>query len=402
MGYHVTVYIPPIGPGDWRSYIRTSVDENKLTVNFSLAPSHYNFIQYDVILRGISNDTSTRHTLKVGGRVKARGGFKTVFYDVPAGRYRVEVMPVGGACQFDCSMTVKGPILVEQRQQQSELSVDWTPRINVSVDANNNVTATFHAANNGDITQYNVILSGINTTNKRQHVLQQDHHNVLKTTFRNVSPETYRIGLQPVGGLCEIVCNIVWSNSTFTVAPRVQAERMSSRLSGSSESSNDVIKTVLGSVLGVFAALLLLLVFAFSVRNRGRGPFRVWKSGSNSRDSQEPLTAAKGSKGKAGAQLLPLYRRKVFLLYTEDHEAHRKLVGTFAHYLQTYCFCDVLHVDWCFNDLRSLGPETWIKKCIQEAEVVLVIHSIGTANQIQAWRRGLKINTEHSVTGRLF
>ncbi|XP_067685254.1 uncharacterized protein [Haliotis asinina] len=403
MGYTETVYIPPIGPGDWRSYIRTSVDENNLTVTFSLAPSHYRFTQYDVILRGISHDTSNRHTLKVEDRVKTQGRFKTVFYDVPTGRYRVEVMPVGGACQFDCSVTVKGPIVVKQRQQQSELPVDWTPRINVSVDANsNNVTVTFHAANSNKIAQYNVILSSINTANKRQHILQQDHHSIVKTTFWNVSPGTYRIGLQPVGGLCEIVCDIVWSNITFIVTPPVQSERMSSRLSGSSVSSNDVIKNVLGSVLGVFAALLLLLAFAFSVRNKGRGPFRVWKSGSNSRDSQEPLTAAKGNKDQVATQLLPLGRRKVFLLYTEDHEAHHKLVGAFALYLQTYCFCDVLHVDWCFNDLRSLGPEIWIKKCIQEAEVVLVIHSIGTANQIQAWRRGLKINTEHSVTGRLF
>ncbi|XP_071083021.1 uncharacterized protein [Haliotis cracherodii] len=406
MGYHVTVYIPPIGPGDWRSDIRTSLDENNLTVTFNLAPNYYKFRHYDVILRGLNNDTFTRHTLTVGGRVKSRDRYKqTVFYDVPSGKYRIEVMPVGGACQFDCSMTVKGPIVVEHRQRQRQLSSDWTPHINVSVDVNNTVIVTFHAALSDDIAHYNVILSSINTTNEQQHILSQDHHNVLKTTFQNVSPGTYRIGLQPLGGLCEMVCSTVWSN-TFLVTSHVQPERMSllnNRLPGSSGSPNDVIKTVLGSVLGVLVALILLLLFAFSLRNRGRGPFRVWNSGANSRDSQEPLTAAPSHKDKIAMQLLPLERRKVFLLYTEDHEAHVKLVGTLALYLQTYCFCDVFHVDWCFNDIRSLGPETWTSKCIQDAEVILVIHSVESANQIQAWKKGMTIKvTETSVTGRLF
>lgn len=86
-------------------------------------------------------------------------------------------------------------------------------------------------------------------------------------------------------------------------------------------------------------------------------------------------------------------RPKLFLLYEDDHQYHRKVVHTFASYLQQHCQCDLMCVEWHLD-----AP--WVHQDLQKADKVIVVNSEGAyKSYMSVYGKRNHYDSNYSSTG---
>jgi len=70
-------------------------------------------------------------------------------------------------------------------------------------------------------------------------------------------------------------------------------------------------------------------------------------------------------------------RKKVLLIYSRDHEAHRNVVCHFATFLHNCWECDVSIDEWSTAKIAHVGSCEWINRQLESVSNVIIIHSEG-------------------------
>ncbi|KAL3852254.1 hypothetical protein ACJMK2_015921 [Sinanodonta woodiana] len=77
-------------------------------------------------------------------------------------------------------------------------------------------------------------------------------------------------------------------------------------------------------------------------------------------------------------------KRKVCILYTEDHECHEKAVESLVSYLQSDCSCDVMYAQWNMDVIRHNGPRFWLQQSLNSADCVIIVNSEAAYKIVEA------------------
>ncbi|XP_048257363.1 uncharacterized protein LOC124116603 isoform X2 [Haliotis rufescens] len=157
---------------------------------------------------------------------------------------------------------------------------------------------------------------------------------------------------------------------------------------GSSQTSNDMV-TVLAAVLG---AMLGLGLIVFAV-------FFYWKkhlTGNGLISDNKPANI-NNLKGGNTPSVFP--RKKVYLLYAEDHKDHMNVITSFAFYLKDQCSCDVFYLPWFKGAFHSMGTYQWIISHIDKADYVIVISSEAAFKLLDARNTNTSLRTEDEGPG---
>ncbi|XP_046542646.1 interleukin-17 receptor D-like isoform X1 [Haliotis rubra] len=93
-----------------------------------------------------------------------------------------------------------------------------------------------------------------------------------------------------------------------------------------------------------------------------------------------------------GPSVLP--RKKVYLLYAEDHKDHLNVITSLAVYLKDQCYCDVFYLPWFKGAFQAIGTYQWIISHIDEADYVIVISSEAAFKLLDARNTNTSLKTE--------
>ncbi|XP_067684364.1 uncharacterized protein [Haliotis asinina] len=214
-----------------------------------------------------------------------------------------------------------------------------------------------------------------------------DNATSLIHTFYDVKPGNYTIWISPqdphfqYDDLC--VCyEMTSSNETKCKACTVtQSGTITVEENEGSTPSPDVLSTVFTAV---FACVLVvaIIVIAVLVCRRHHNTARSAIGGSSMR---RHLCSGSGK---------PFPRKKVYLLYAEDHKDHLNVISRLAIYLKNQCCCEVFYSPWFKRDFHSIGTYQWIISHIDEADYVIVISSEAAFKLLDARNTNTSLKTE--------
>ncbi|XP_046542672.1 uncharacterized protein LOC124253003 [Haliotis rubra] len=89
-----------------------------------------------------------------------------------------------------------------------------------------------------------------------------------------------------------------------------------------------------------------------------------------------------------------LSRKKVYLLYAEDHKDHLNVISRLAIYLKNQCCCELFYFPWLKRDFHAIGTYQWIISHIDEADYVIVISSEAAFKLLDARNTNTSLKTE--------
>ncbi|XP_071081743.1 interleukin cytokine receptor-related protein 1-like isoform X2 [Haliotis cracherodii] len=218
-------------------------------------------------------------------------------------------------------------------------------------------------------------------------------------TFYDLPPAIYKVWVSPHNphwqeeGQClcsektsvnesHCVRCITTTTGNITVAQNGQQNGQLT-VSGPSRTSTDLL-TVLVAVLGAMVGLVLIVFVVIFYRKK-----RLTGNGLISDDKPANINNLKGGNTPS---VLP--RKKVYLLYAEDHKDHMNVITSFAFYLKDQCFCDVFYLPWFKGAFQSMGTYQWIMSHIDEADYVIVISSEAAFKLLDARNTNTSLRTE--------
>lgn len=78
-------------------------------------------------------------------------------------------------------------------------------------------------------------------------------------------------------------------------------------------------------------------------------------------------------------------RKSVLLVYSTDNESHRRVVRSFADFLNARCGCDVIYDEWCQVEIAQTSPIEWLSKQMYNVRHVIIVNSLGACEQYRGW-----------------
>ncbi|XP_064607488.1 uncharacterized protein LOC135471954 [Liolophura sinensis] len=222
----------------------------------------------------------------------------------------------------------------------------------------------------------------------RLEIVDEHYNSVDHCLCRNSQGECYRCMMTtsdtftiehnhsdcPVTGMPPVRTTPDWTSVSVEVSP------------GAPTTMKDVtrLKNVIGSVTGVLAAVLLIIVLVFIVQKydlKCWGKPHLYEVDPN----KPPPSFSPENINNNTTKAIPMLRQRViYLVYTDDHSYHQRAVKLLAKYLKKYCKCDVRYPAWCLQEIQTRGTITWVLQMIQEADYVIVINSEGAFKMNQA------------------
>ena len=80
-------------------------------------------------------------------------------------------------------------------------------------------------------------------------------------------------------------------------------------------------------------------------------------------------------------------KRRVLLVYANDHPLHLAVVHHLAQFLNTNCACEVSFDQWSVDEIRRHSYITWLWQEIGRAERIIIVNSLGAFRQYEAFQR---------------
>ncbi|KAK3576676.1 hypothetical protein CHS0354_004964 [Potamilus streckersoni] len=233
-------------------------------------------------------------------------------------------------------------------------------------------------------------------------------------TFRDVIPGQYYLQVKPVDDftgncICRDTSNIcqqcittetfpffIYNVSTTTTSiTTTSTEPPSSSAIPPMQAPSDpntlkIILAVIGSVLGVAIILFFGWFFWEKRKPKDKGNVDGNQHGRMQQlpviieDTESVVTVPIIRRNFDRKKLISVPKRKVCILYAEDHECHEKVVESLVTYLQSDCSCDVMYAQWSMDVIRHNGPLFWMQQSLNSADCVIIINSEAAYKIVEA------------------
>ncbi|XP_023933624.1 interleukin-17 receptor D-like isoform X2 [Lingula anatina] len=163
---------------------------------------------------------------------------------------------------------------------------------------------------------------------------------------------------------------------------------------GSRPSGAVMIASIIIGLSGILFGILVLVVVCSRMNRRRTLKFSSCNQGSEGQDGTNNSSSFE-TKGQTLKNFSPVdednlltRKKRVLILFSEEHPKHTKVVLNFANFLQAACYCDVILDWWCRREIFSEGKTAWLSKNIEKAECVLVVSSEGAYRRFNAHLQG--------------
>ncbi|XP_071176116.1 uncharacterized protein [Mytilus edulis] len=159
-----------------------------------------------------------------------------------------------------------------------------------------------------------------------------------------------------------------------------------SSVSWTNQKTGIVVGAVLGSLLGVL--LVFVLVYNVYISRKRKHELKKIDLETPAKH-EEPLdtTIRTYAIDETNDDLLNF--PKVYVVNSEDHLPHMKVVEAFAKFLDVQCHCDVIYAPWCLREYLDNKPK-WITNSIDTADFVIIVNSNLTYHQFKSWKNQKK------------
>lgn len=280
-------------------------------------------------------------------------------------------------------------------------SSDWVTTISVNVtDAEQRVLVTFDSAPKVyGFTHYAVQLFIVDSQTGNLQIVQTKNVSEIHTllNFTDVMPGNYQIYVSPHDPffydlnycLCKKTpsecqrCATTKSHAfevkyipttTTTSVPTIVPE------TDPTDETVKVVFAVLGSLLGLVVVIIVAFVmWSRHCRNKEEErPNDNWDNNRNNLnmrnaafDADSVITSATYNNAIGNPMKTLEKEPKLFLLFEDDHQYHKKVVDLFATYLTQHCHCKVMHAEWHLD-----AP--WVHQEMQSADYRIIINSHGS------------------------
>ncbi|KAK2189872.1 hypothetical protein NP493_95g07002 [Ridgeia piscesae] len=361
-------------PARWVTPMSFTFDtaSNRVDVWFNLAPSDYRFVNYEIMLINATSQESNQWTQKteVVVREGETGVRHVVFLKVCNGTYKIYVQPKNtgkytqncvckderGTCQEFCYASTSAVFNVMSKLPcRVATTTIMTTKTTRSPTTTQRTTTTRRTT-----TTKTTSAHALNTGSSRRAVTTTEEHR---------SP-----------GIVSM------ANREGTTA-------------GSEGLKDDKMAAIIVGV--VLAIILLAIVSILFVHRRGYSgrnceSFPPWKKP----QTIPPITVTYdlANNSKKGEPTLDLSnpalegveisrKRRVLLVYANDHPLHLAVVHHLAQFLNTNCACEVSFDQWSVDEIRRHSYVTWLWQEIGRAERIIIVNSLGAFRQYEAFQR---------------
>ncbi|KAK6175691.1 hypothetical protein SNE40_014092 [Patella caerulea] len=152
------------------------------------------------------------------------------------------------------------------------------------------------------------------------------------------------------------------------------------------EEYQQALKIILGTVVGVIAlvgiiALVLLL-------------YRLWKK---QRYEEEERRRRANNIRSVSVDLNQKQLVSVLLLYSDDLPVHEKVAQSLAGFLIESCDCNVFFDLFEEQIIHSRGLDTWLVERLQEADIIMVLCSVGARLRCSKKRTRFKVSNDRTL-----
>lgn len=379
-------------PAKWVTAMSFSPDtaSNRVDVWIMLAPPGYHFVHYDVMLINATQEGGRAanmwtHKTEVVVREGETGLRHIAFLNVCTGNYTVFVQPKNtGKYTPNCVCKNEHGACEDFCVASSSSLFTFVPGSPCHVTTS---TTTTRATSPTTTTAMSTTTAIRPTTTTAKTASGTPRSTTPSSHISTIVPKP-----SPTGSNSSATPTTPRSRSPVT---NLMSNQDTTRPDSGDLSGDKMAAIIVGVVLGIILMVILLFLVlrrsGYSVSGHGCNSCPPWKK--PARTPPPTVTYDLTNLNNIGRPAAALEgveitrKRRVLLVYANDHPLHLAVVHHLAQFLNANCACDVRFDQWSLDEIRRRSYVTWLWQEIDCAERIIIVNSLGAYRQHEAYKQ---------------